>query len=108
MAFRKKTYPVYRSSVSGTGSFGEREYVTSTSEDGRVLASVEFVRPDNLSKRSIDPNLFSSKKVLESGEVIKGSTSYAPTDPDTVERSVELGISNYISNNPVSNPQSND
>lgn len=101
MAFRKSPIGVYRSPVSNLSSFGEVEPVQTPVPGGSPVVSFSLVKPSVLAKRALDPNLFSSSNVIKSGQVIKGSVSMAPTDPDNVERSVERSIRSYISNNPV-------
>lgn len=101
MAFRKSPIGVYRSPLSNLSSFGEIEPVNTPIPDGGSIVSFSLVKPFVLSKRALDPNLFSSSNVIKSGEIIRGNVSMAPTDPDNVERSVERSIRSYISNNPV-------
>lgn len=93
--FRKKTIRPY--SVSFSTDFSQDEPVNLP--NSKVV--MKKVRPDEIAKRTLDPNVFSARNVLESGQVIQGNVDMAPTDPDNIERSIERGLVNYINNNPV-------
>lgn len=107
MAFRKTVRCNYRSPLSNVASFGEIEFADIVGERGEQFVQPVFVDNLKLSKRTLDVNVFTSKRVLESGEVISGNVDFTPTDPDNIERSVERGVASFIENNPV-NPVENE
>lgn len=95
MAFRKKPIPVY--SVGSSTDFSQLEPVNLPDS----IVVLKKVRTDEISKRTLDPSVFTARNIIESGQVIHGNVDMAPTDPDTIERSVERAAFKFINNNPV-------
>lgn len=103
MAFRKIPINPYSSPLSTSSSFGEVSVKSQPDNKGRIVSVTAHSTSRELSKRTLDADVFTSKNILETGQYINSPVSYAPSDPDNIERSVERGFTNYISNNPINN-----
>lgn len=99
--FRKKTIKPY--SVSVSTDFSELQ--PNSLPNSKV--GLKKVSPDEIAASTLDPNIFTARNIIESGEYIKGDVDMTPSDPDNVERRVENGLTNYINNNPVDNSTNN-
>lgn len=95
MAFRKKPIDVYKASVSTDFSQFEPRNLS----DGKVY--LHKVSADEIARGTLDPNIFTARNIISSGNVINGNVDFTPSDPDNVERVVELGLTSFINNNPI-------
>lgn len=95
MAFRRKPIVVYQSSVST--DFSQLE--PRNSSDGKVF--MHKVSTLDVARGTLDPDLFSARNIIASGQVINGNVDFSLSDPDSIERTVERGLTSFINNNPV-------
>lgn len=88
--FRKSVKSTYRPNFNFSG-FGEIRQVDSSSDDGVVFRSDKFFTASDISSEALP--LFSLDSVVKSGQLIKGSVSFAPNDPTDIESRVASSIS---------------
>ena len=93
MAFRKTYRSSYFAPVVSDG-FGESKFVTSSNEDGVDVQSRVFETPDEISSQSLP--LVDLSSIIASGQAIKGTVSFAPSDPAIIESRVNNSIAHYI------------
>lgn len=103
MAFRKKQMLSYQPPMY-SGGFDESKILADERGDSLNTMSIQHVDVDTLSKESLP--LFTLTDVKNSGQVINGTVSFAPSDP-VIANDVQNDIGAYvdrISNNIVDSP----
>ena len=96
MAFRKTVRGLYVPPVS-FHLFGEFKDSPSMHVDGSTFMSTRFHDCSSLSDDCFP--LMSVKDIVNSGQVISGSVSFARTDPAMLERDVHSAVTSFISSN---------
>lgn len=93
MGFRKTYRSSYFAPVVSDG-FGESKFVTSSNEDGVDVQSRVFETSDVISSYSLP--LVDLSSIIASGRPIKGTVSFAPSDPALIESRINNSLAHYI------------
>lgn len=93
MAFRK-TIQSHYFPVPNSSGFGEVKFTQSSADGSSIRMARSFVDAESISKEALP--LFSVSDVINSGQPIKGSVDFAPTDPAVRESRVATTAARYI------------